>query len=358
MTKTKTPYPIIINSGFGSRLNGFLKKGRYTSIFIICDSNTLQHCLGILIAICPSLKTAHIIELEPGEESKDLTVAQHVWQTLTESEADKKSLLINLGGGVVSDAGGFIASVYKRGIDFINIPTSLLAIADASVGGKTGINFLEVKNILGTITQPKGVFIDSVFLKTLPEEHLLSGFAEIVKIALIADKEFFNRIKEIRLDHSFANTGIIKKCVALKEKVVNKDPEENGLRKILNFGHTVGHAVESLSFHKNKPLLHGEAVAIGMAIESYISLLQKRISLQEFKSILNCLSLHFIFPRISDKENFMKFFKQDKKHKGGTYRLALLKGIGKCDFDVIVKEPQLMKAIHFYNDSIAGETEL
>src|ERR1700740_318452 len=176
-------------------LNSFLKKQKYSSYFILCDENTLKNCLPILITQCKELKDAEIFKIESGEGSKSLQLCSQLWEALLSYNADKNSLIINLGGGVISDIGGFIASVYKRGIDFINIPTSLLAMADASVGGKTGIDFSGLKNVIGTITQPKGVFIFPDFLNTLPERHIANGMAEVYKIALISDKIFWKKLR-------------------------------------------------------------------------------------------------------------------------------------------------------------------
>jgi 3-dehydroquinate synthase len=355
MTEKKIHPPIIINSKVSAKLNSFIKANNYTSHFIICDSNTLKLCLGELILSCPVLKEAEIIELEPGEASKELDIVNNIWQTLTEFGADKKSLVINLGGGVVSDIGGFAASTFKRGINFVNVPTTLLSMADASVGGKTGINFSGIKNHIGTITQPKAVFVNTGFLKTLPYGHLVNGFAEILKIALIKDQVFFNHITNLTIDNSFNDIKIIKRSIELKSAIVKKDPEEKGLRKILNFGHTVGHAVESLFMETQKPLFHGEAVAVGMAIESYLCLLLKRITKTQFDKIIFSLKLNFEFPIIGKKElsEFYRFFKQDKKHTNDRYLLALLKGIGNCDYDVKISNVLLEKSVTYYNSNIA-----
>ena len=348
-------HSVTIHSRISPKLDLFIKKQNYSAYFIICDSNTLNYCMSDLILACKVLRDAEIIEIEPGEQSKELEVAGHIWQTLTDFAADKKSLVVNLGGGVVSDIGGFAASTFKRGIDFINVPTSLLSMADASVGGKTGINFSGIKNQIGTITQPKAVFINTGFLKTLPFDHLISGFAEIIKIALISDKSFFSKLSQLLIENSFSDSEIIKQAVQLKSSIVNKDPDEKGLRKILNFGHTIGHAVESLFLEKSEPLLHGEAIAIGMAIESYLCLLLKRITKAEFEKIISCLKLNFHFPEIEEQDQaaFFEFFKQDKKHLKNAYLLALLKGIGKCDFNVKVSLAQVQKALYFYNTELA-----
>lgn len=356
MNTSKNTSPVFIEAKLSNKLNTFIKTNKYSAYFIICDTNTLKYCLSELIRKCPVLKDAEIIELEPGEESKDLNIVNHIWQTLTEFGADKKSLIVNLGGGVVSDIGGFAASTYKRGIDFINIPTTLLAIADASVGGKTGINFSGIKNHIGSITQPKAVFVNTDFLHSLPYAHMVNGFAEIIKIALIKDKTFFNKISGLLIDNSFNDLNIIKKSIQLKNEIVKKDPDEKGLRKILNFGHTVGHAIESLFLEKDQSLLHGEAVAVGMIIESYLCLMLKRISKAEFEKIVNTLQINFTFPAINEQNlpTFFSYFDQDKKHTGGNYQPALIKGIGKCDEKVKVNRAQVNKAIQYYNNHLVN----
>lgn len=355
MASSSKNHSIVIDSKNGSAVCSFLKAHDYTSYFIICDSNTLKHCLSKLILFCKELKNAEVIELEPGEESKDINVISHVWQTLTEFGANKKSLIINLGGGVVSDAGGFAASTFKRGIDFINVPTTLLSIVDASVGGKTGINFSGIKNLIGTITQPKRVFIETRFLETLPEKHLTNGFAEIIKAALIQDKKFFYSFNSAHIKN-FADVDMISRSISIKSKIVNKDPNEKGVRKILNFGHTIGHAVESLFFEKAESLLHGEAIAIGMAVESYICLLLKRISKTEFEKIIQCIGCYFNFPEIAekDKPTFFTYFEHDKKHTSNSFNFALLNGIGKCDYDIKVSKVMVEKALNYYNTKICN----
>ncbi|MBI2720992.1 MAG: 3-dehydroquinate synthase [Bacteroidetes bacterium] len=351
----KNQNSIFIDESNKSSINAFLKTKNYTSYFIICDSNTLKYCLSKLILSCKELKNAEVIELEPGEESKDIHVISHVWQTLTEFGANKKSLIINLGGGVVSDAGGFVASTFKRGIDFINVPTTLLSMVDASVGGKTGINFAGIKNLIGTITQPKGVFIDTRFLETLPARHIVNGSAEIIKAALIRDRKFFDNINSARIKN-FAEEDVISKSISIKSKVVKIDPDEKGFRKILNFGHTIGHAVESLFFEKPEPLLHGEAIAIGMAVESYISCLLKRISKNEFEKIIQCIGRHFQFLPINEADMtfFFTYFGHDKKHTSTSFNFALLNGIGKCDYDIKVSKAMVQKALLYYNNNICN----
>jgi 3-dehydroquinate synthase len=359
MTKADS-YPTVIDGKISPKLNTFLRAGKYSSYFIICDSNTLQYCLPVLLRTCKILSKAEIIELEPGEANKELPIVAGIWQTLTQYGADKKSLVINLGGGTVSDTGGFAASTFKRGIDYINVPTTLLAMVDASVGGKTGINFENIKNHIGTITQPKGVFINAAFLNTLPFAQIASGYAEVIKTALIADKKLFQQIRDLNIGASFPVKSIIQKSVQLKNAIIKKDPEEKGLRKILNFGHSAGHAIESLYMNRTAPMFHGEAVAIGMAIESHISLLRKKLTQKEFSDIVNCLSLNFRLPLLEEKdeEKFFAFLKQDKKNQGKDFHFALLHHIGKCEPSVKISEAQVKKSLQYYNQFLANAPAL
>lgn len=355
MAKKNTTHPVHIGPKVIKSLNTFLNKNTYSSYFILCDSNTLENCLSFIISSCPVLKEAEVIETEPGEDSKDISVVAHIWQTLADFGADKKALLINLGGGVISDLGGFAASTYKRGIDFINIPTSLMAMADASVGGKTGINFSGIKNSIGTITQPKAVFIHTAFLHTLPKKHLANGYAEIYKVALIRNKPLFNQICHQIISHKSPWDTLVKTSVDLKKKIVEKDPLEKGLRKILNFGHSAGHAIESLYLEKGRPLFHGEAVALGMCIESHIAWQKKRITKAQLQQIEKGLQLNFQLPELSitDQERILYYLKQDKKNSHAEFLFALLKGIGGCDFNIKVKSTELNKAFDYYNKNVA-----
>lgn len=341
-------YNITIGKDALKKLSAFLKTAKYSSHFIICDENTFQFCLPTLIMTCPALKEAEIIELESGEESKSLDFSAHIWQTLIENKADKNSLIINLGGGVVSDLGGFCASTYKRGIDFINIPTSLLAMADASVGGKTGIDFAGLKNSIGTFSQPKAVFAYPEFLKTLPQRHYQNGLAEVFKIALISDKTFWNVLKSQKPDHN--SEQLLTKSITLKNKIVLKDPFDKGPRKILNFGHTIGHAIEALLLGTINELLHGEAIVIGMLVETHISFQKKLISKKEFDEITSILKKSFEPAKIELVLGpVLELLKNDKKTTKNKFRFALINKIGSGKFDVEVNEAHIKKAFDYYN---------
>lgn len=238
MTKNST---IIFDTNTFSKLNSFLKKGKYSRLIVLADSNTINECYPILAKNCALIQKADILEIDAGEAIKTLDACKELWETLSEAQVDKNALLVNVGGGVITDIGGFVASVYKRGIDFIHIPTSLLAMADASVGGKCGVDLNSLKNQLGTITQPKAVFINTLFLNTLPQRQLANGVAEIIKMGLIADAKL---VKAMQDNKTLLDT-LIKRSVALKMAIVKKDPNDKSVRKILNFGHTIGHAIES-----------------------------------------------------------------------------------------------------------------
>jgi 3-dehydroquinate synthase len=343
-------YNIYIGTGIFRALSTFLKKGKYSSYFVICDENTLLYCVPVLITNCPQLATAEILEIESGETSKSLEFSSHIWQTLIEAKAGKDSLIINLGGGVVTDLGGFTASIYKRGIDFINIPTSLLAMADASVGGKTGVDFLSVKNAIGTFSQPKAVFIHTDFLNTLPKRHLLNGLAEVYKMALINDRSFWKELKNLKRNID----ALICKSVSLKNAIVLKDPFDTSKRKILNFGHTIGHAVESIFLGTENELLHGEAVVIGMMAEANISYQKKLVNKKQLFEIITELKSKFRPAPIENAavQAILELIGNDKKTIAKTMKFSLITGIGSCTYDVAVTETQVKKAIAYYNSIV------
>jgi len=351
MTSIKSNgYTIHIGDEIFKTLKTFLGKNNYSSFFILCDENTLQHCLPTLITSCPKLSTAEILEIESGETGKSIEFCVHIWNTLTELKADKKTLLINLGGGVVSDLGGFTASVYKRGIDFINIPTSLLAMADASVGGKTGIDFGDHKNLIGTFTQPKAVFIYTEFLKTLEERHFQNGLAEIYKMGLVCDKKFWGLLKD-----SVPVKELITKSVTLKNKIVLKDPFDKGVRNILNFGHTIGHAIETLQLGTKNELLHGEAVMVGMILESHISFQKKKLSKKELTEIAEEFKYSFLLPSLDtiSLNDIVEKIRNDKKSVNGKLLFSLIDKIGACKINVEVSKPQVKNALAYYNTLIS-----
>jgi 3-dehydroquinate synthase len=352
MTVNKTigslGYQVVIGENCLAALQSFLEKKKYSRHFILCDENTFQHCLPELLNECYALHEAELIEIESGEENKNLSICIDILRTLTEGKADRSSVLINLGGGVIGDMGGFVASVFKRGFDFINVPTTLLAMADASVGGKTGVDFDGLKNHIGTITQPAGVFIYPKFLETLPSRHVLSGLAELIKAGLIADKKLFEETAALK-HFSFGKAKeIIFKGISIKNKIVKKDPAEKNIRKALNFGHTIGHAIEAFSLTTAQPLLHGEAVALGMLAEAKISYDEKLISKAELSKIQKVIGKFFGHVKMPKAETkaLLALMQQDKKNSGDGINFTLLQGIGKAKINVQVPESLIVNALN------------
>lgn len=347
--KSKTR--IFIGSSALNNLNKFLSKNKYQSYFILCDENTFKHCLPLLISNCANLSKAQVFEIEPGESSKVLEVASQIWNTLIESKAGKDALIINLGGGVVCDLGGFCASVFKRGIDYVNIPTSLLAMADASVGSKTAIDFNGIKNALGSFYEPMAVFIEPLFLLTLPNREIRNGLAEIVKMALINDKKLWLQLNnpETNVDET-----LIKKAIDIKTKIVQQDPFDNGIRKSLNYGHSIGHAIESIGFSSKLDILHGEAIVIGMIIENHIAYQLKMLNKPEMELINNFLKRSFKPQKIKESsyQSILVSLDNDKKNSGSKWKFVLLNKIGACKINLEVKPMQIKKALQYYTKLI------
>jgi 3-dehydroquinate synthase len=338
-------YKVVIGDSF-KPLNSFLAAGKYSQCVILCDDNTSRLCLPLLILNCPTLRKAELIEIENGESSKALEIAAQIWRTLLDLNADRNMLLINLGGGVVSDLGGFAASVYKRGIAFINLPTTLLAMADASVGGKTAIDFENTKNLIGTFSQPAGVFIHPAFLQTLPGRQFKNGLAEVYKIALVSSHKFWKSLKSPP-----PSREMITEAIRLKNVIVKKDPFDRSDRMKLNFGHTVGHALEAHFFQEEDPMLHGEAILAGMIIEASLSQQKKMISRTQLAEICSEVQKAFDLPDIkgADPEVLLTGMLHDKKKNAGKLRFSLLNGIGSCSVNMTVTSKQLAIALEFYN---------
>ena len=319
----------LLNSSFSSVLAPFAAR----KIAILVDENTHDHCLEFLITGFEALAEAEVIMLPAGEENKVLEVCFQVWETLTEAGFGRHDLLINLGGGMVTDLGGFVASVYKRGFAFVHIPTSLLGMVDAAVGGKTGIDLAGYKNQLGTFQEPLATFVDTGFLQTLPDIEWTNGFAELLKHALIADKTLWEALTQIKNIPLELRTETIQQGVQIKVDVVAQDPTEQGLRKILNFGHTIGHALESYYLNSDTPLAHGHAVAIGMLLEAQLSVNQATLSQTEFEAIEKCIKQTYPIQIPNDAEALWTLMQQDKKNANGEVRICLLPQIGSCLFD-------------------------
>ena len=332
-------------------LQQFIDAGNYSQIIIMVDRNTNDHCLPVLQAALPELVDYDVIEVDPGEENKNIDFCIGVWNTMLDFGVDRKALMINLGGGVVTDMGGFAASTFKRGIDFVQVPTTLLAQVDASVGGKTGIDLGNLKNIIGTFTQPKAVFISADFLKTLDGRQLRSGFAEVIKHGLIYDRELFALAKTVDEQQDDLN-AIVHRSVAIKNAVITEDPTEKGLRKILNFGHTIGHAVEGYSLeHDETPLLHGEAIAVGMICEAYLSHKINGLSAEDLTEIADFFIAKYEPVALNPEryERLVELMRNDKKNEQNKVGFALLREIGACDFDLFADEDLIVESLDYYN---------
>lgn len=299
----------------------------YKNTVILVDENTKVHCLPILLRQIPSIDSSKIIVTKSGEQHKNIESCITIWQKLTELKVDRQGgVLINLGGGIINDMGGFAASCFKRGINFINIPTTLLAMVDATVGGKLGVDFNGYKNHIGLFNTPQEICIDSIFLKTLNRKEVLSGFAEVIKHALIADIDYWNYLSCTSYDQLNWDK-VIKHSIAIKSKIVNQDPLEKGKRKILNFGHTLGHAIES--FYMQNGILHGEAIALGMKLETMLS----NIEDTNKEEIINFIEKTFELPKLPPLEELKPFLIQDKKNSHGELQFSLLEKLGQGNFN-------------------------
>lgn len=344
-TISATNYSIFFNEKSYEFLAEVLVPNRYSKIFILVDENTATHCLPTFLANLATEITIEIIELEAGESHKNIETCLQLWHSLTELGGDRKSILINLGGGVISDIGGFVACTFKRGIDFINVPTTLLAMVDASIGGKNGVDLGNLKNQIGIIREPKAVLVLPEFLTTLPANEMRSGLAEMLKHGLIYDKEYWNKFKNLSDLNTEDLNILIHQSIQIKNDIVSEDLTENGIRKSLNFGHTLGHAIESYFLENDlkTPLLHGEAIAIGMILESYISKEKKLLTNEEYHEIKYIIKDIFETVNFSqtDIKSCIDLLIFDKKNEFGKVQFALLNGIGaikinqECDNDLI-----------------------
>ena len=334
-------------------LNALLIEKNYSKIFVLVDENTNEHCFADFSSMLhEGVVIDNILEIESGEEHKTIDTCVGIWEALSQQGADRKSLLINLGGGVITDLGGFVAAAFKRGIDFVNVPTSLLAMVDASVGGKTGVDLGVIKNQVGVVKLGEMVVIDTHYLGTLPEAHIRSGLAEMFKHGLIADADYFEKMASIEDDEQTNMDALIYESVMIKHKVVTEDPEEQGLRKILNYGHTLGHAIESyfLDHPGRATLLHGEAIAIGMIMETFLSHKLLGFPEDEMEAIKSTLLAVYGSVDITDadREAIIDLLKYDKKNSHGNINFVLLERMGVPKIDVQVENVLLHLAFDYY----------
>ncbi|MBI1837664.1 MAG: 3-dehydroquinate synthase [Flavobacteriia bacterium] len=342
-------YPIELGSLLNSSFHNLLKnKYKNSKIVIIVDENSHDFCLEFLITSFDELKEAEVMLLPTGEENKVMEVCFQVWEALSDYQIGRKDLIINLGGGIVTDMGGFIASIFKRGIDFINIPTTLLGMIDASIGGKTGIDLGPYKNQLGTFTNPKALFIDSSFLGTLPKHELMNGYAEMLKHALICDANHWNELIAIEALEDLITGAFIEKSIRIKNQIVSEDPKEANVRKKLNFGHTIGHGIEGYLLDK-EPISHGHAVGLGMLAEAFISYQRRILSEEQWLEIERILTA--VFPKIeiesTEIENIISLMQNDKKNFSGEIKGCVLTSIGNCEFDQNFGNKEIEEALNY-----------
>jgi len=328
-------------------LPSFLQTKKYSRYFVLVDENTKQFCFP---KIAPLLPNVDIIEIKAGESYKNIDTCQQIWQSLMKAGADRNALLINLGGGVIGDMGGFAAATYKRGIHFIQIPTTLLSQVDASIGGKLGIDFAGIKNSIGMFNDPQMVLIDNAMLSSLPSEELWSGFAEMLKHAMLSGHQHLTQLMAID-PTSKIPSNLLKSSLQVKKVIVESDPFEKGIRKVLNWGHSLGHAVESHSlFHTKKPLLHGEAIGIGMVMELFLSEKLMGFPIDQMHKISKYLLANYPSYSYSktDIPVILDYLTNDKKNKNGQLLFTLLKDVGIPVFDIAITREQAQEALEFY----------
>ena len=342
---------VVISKDLKQSLGQAIAECPHDCLFVLVDQTTERYCLPVVAPFLP--QPFHTITIGATDQHKTLDTLSHVWTDLQNMGATRHSLMINLGGGMVTDLGGFAASTFKRGISYINIPTTLLSMVDASVGGKTGINFGGLKNEIGVFNNAHCVILDTIFLKTLDQENLFSGYAEMLKHGLIdSESHWAELMKNLEdIDHSDRLGSLVAKSVAVKQRIVTEDPTEKGLRKALNLGHTAGHAFESLALERT-PILHGYAVAYGLVVELYLSCLKTGFPTDKMRQTVTFIKEHYGRMTIScdDYPHLLELMHHDKKNTAGTINFTLLGGIGDIRINQTATEEEIKEALDFYRE--------
>lgn len=341
---------VIISNNLEQMWQQAIKQCASNKLFITVDENTKKHCLP-LIRYIKELKKAHIIETTSGEKNKNIASANVIWQQLSDNKADRQSLLINLGGGLLCDLGGFAASTFKRGIRFINIPTTLLACVDASIGGKLAINFNALKNEIGLFRSPDFVLIYTDFIKTLDYENILSGYSEMIKHSLIYSSSNWKTIQQLdvkNIDYKLLNT-LITKSIFIKNEFVKSDPREKNIRKALNFGHTIGHAIESYLIDKETPVSHGKAVAYGMLCESYLSYKKMGLQRSDLDQIAKFITAIYGAITIPDNQYdyLYELMTHDKKNEDTKILFTLISAIGTVEINKLCPQEDVYASLDY-----------
>lgn len=343
---------VILSQDLQQSLTDAIARCPHDRLFVLTDETTKECCLPV-VKDYPCMAGVQVIIIKATDSHKDLESVSHVWSELQRGGATRHSLMVNLGGGMVTDLGGFAASTFKRGIQFINIPTTLLAMVDASVGGKTGVNFGGLKNEIGVFQNADSVILDTIFLRTLDEENLLSGYAEMLKHSLISDEKMWaEHLNYTPLTtNSSPLSSMLAQSVAVKQRIVTEDPTEKGLRKALNLGHTAGHAFESLALER-KPVLHGYAVAWGLVVELYLSVVKCGFPTEQLHQTARFIKEHYGRMAIScdDYPRLLELMHHDKKNEGSAINFTLLGGIGDIRINQTASEDDIKEALDFYRE--------
>ena len=347
---------VIITKNIASELESYLSSHKYDKIFILTDENTQKKCFHLLDTV-KTIKDAKNISIKAGDTNKNIEQLSIVWEILSNHGASRNSLLINLGGGMITDLGGFAGATFKRGLHTLNIPTTLMASVDAAVGGKAGINFNGLKNEIGSFYNPDCVLIDCIFLQTLDRDNLLSGYAEMIKHGLISAEKTLNKLlvqdPGIRKIDTSSLNNLVKESIAVKERIVAEDPTEKGVRKALNLGHTIGHAFESLSFEKQRPVLHGHAVAAGLVAELYLSYQSCGFPLEILRRTVNYIKVHYppFLYDCDDYEALYKLMTHDKKNESGIINFTLLTKPGDIHINQAIDKEKIFESLDFYRET-------
>jgi len=351
-------YTVFVGNTCWNELSEMVNSDNYSSarFFVLVDEHTLAHCWPILANAVPQLQNAEIIEINSGESEKNLDICYQLWKVLDELEADRHSVMIQLGGGVIGDMGGFVAATFKRGIRFIQLPTTLLAQVDASVGGKTGVDFEHKKNQVGVFANPDAVFIAPQFLDSLTDDQLRSGSAEMFKHALVADPAYWEVMCHADLRNAKQAAKLITRSVEIKRDIVTADPHENGWRKLLNFGHTIGHAFETMALESDgAPLQHGDAVAAGMICETYLSQKLNGLPKEDMEQVCHFLAERF--PAIAFEDinvhRLLELMRSDKKNSGGRVNFTFLEKIGKGSVNHTAENNAIVEALYYYRELVS-----
>ena len=337
---------IIFTADAGMVLAELLDGTQHEDIFIVADKHTVVFCDRLFEKV--DWLPSHVTVLDCGEENKSVESVSRIWMMLSKQGARRSSILVCVGGGVVTDLGGFAASTFKRGMRCINVPTTLLAQVDASLGGKTGFNFNGLKNEIGTFSIPEKVIIDPRFLNHLPVRERMSGFAEIIKHGLLSNREYLTRL--LNLEYQKATPEyfleLIRRSVTIKNEIVTRDPREQGPRKVLNLGHTIGHAIESLSITRGSALLHGEAVALGLVAELYLSVKEKGFPEEVYREVRDFVKQHYPpYPLMDHVDTLYELMLHDKKNERWGVNFTLLSGIGEFSLDNYCSKDLVVEAL-------------